>query len=356
MSSPVFNSQQETVPGRPQFKFGSWTQVWRPRIFWVNVALLIATVGIGILSLTVGDYQLALAEVYRAIFVDRSGLQHDIVTGWRGSRAVAGITVGMALGLAGAIFQTITRNPLASPDILGVTTGASAFAVTALLASGGLLKSIGVPASAFIGGLLVSLIIGFLARGGLDSFRLVFAGVIMNSLCAAYITFVIVRADIRHVGKAQVWLSGSLGQANWDNVLPVILIVGLALPLLGWLTFQLEALSLGSQTATALGVPARRTQGLLLLMGVLAAAVAVSLSGPIAFVAFVAPHLTRWLTGQSSAPMFTSMLAGALVVVASDLVVRALLPGSLPVGLVTAAIGGALLLQVLVSQNRKVTL
>ena len=343
------------VAGRPQAKLGSFSAVWRPRIFWVNIALLAALLMVSVFSLTIGDYQLSLAEVYQAIFVDRDGIRRDIVLQWRGSRAAAGIAVGMALGLAGAIFQTITRNPLASPDILGVTTGASAFAVTALLGSGSFLKAIGVPASAFIGGLLVSLAIGVLASGGLDSFRLVFAGVIMNSLCAAYITFIIVRSDIRHVGKAQVWLAGSLGQANWDSTLPVLIVVALTLPLLGWIAFQLDALALGSETASAIGVPAQRSQGILLLIGVFTAALAVSISGPIGFVAFVAPHLTRWLTASPIAPLWTAMLSGALVVIVSDLAVRTLLPGSLPVGLVTSAIGGALLLQVLISQNRKVT-
>ena len=273
---------------------------------------------------------------------------------------VTALGVGAALGFAGAIFQTITRNPLASPDILGVTSGASAFALTALLAGGSAgmtLRALGVPLSAFLGGLAVSAAIWWLSRGaGLGSFQLVFAGIIINALATAYNSFLLVRADYRDVGKAQAWVTGSVGSSGWHDAIAVLIALAVVIPLLRWAAFKLEALSLGEDTAAGLGVEPRRTQLILMLMAVMLASMSVAASGPIAFVAFVAPQIGRKITHTATPPLGTAMLAGAAIVSVADLAVRTLVPGNLPVGTATTAIGGAVLLYTLLRATRKVSI
>ena len=241
-----------------------------------------------------------------------------------------------------------------------MTSGASAFALTALLAgggAGGFLQSIGVPASAFLGGVTVSAAIWWLSRGGgLGSFQLIFAGIIISALAMAYNSFLIVRADYRDVGKAQAWVTGSVGSSDWRDAAAVLVALAVVVPLLGWVAFQLEALSLGEDTAAGLGVAPRRTQLILMAIAVALTSTAVAASGPIAFVAFVAPQVGRRLAKAPTPPLGTAMLTGAAIVAGADLAVRTLVPGNLPVGVATSAIGGAVLLYTLFRATRKVTI
>lgn len=329
------------------------------RIVAVNIAVALAALAAAVAGVMVGDFGISLADIASALTGHASGITRTVVLEWRLPRVVTALAVGAALGFAGAIFQTITRNPLASPDILGVTSGASAFALTALLAGGGsgvLLQSLGVPLSAFLGGLVVSAAIWWLGRGGLGSFRLIFAGIIINALAVAYNSFLLVRADYRDAGKAQAWVTGSVGSANWRDAAAVLVALVVVLPLLRWAAFQLEALSLSEDTAAGLGVEPRRTQLVLLVTAVALTSTAVAAAGPIAFVAFVAPQVGRRLAKAPTPPLGTAMLTGAAIVAAADLAVRTLVPGDLPVGVATSAIGGAALLYALARATRKVTL
>lgn len=308
----------------------------------------------------VGDFGLTLHDVVAALAGQSTGLARTVVLEWRLPRVVTALAVGAALGFAGAIFQTVTRNPLASPDILGVVSGASAFALTALLAGGGtgvMLSALGVPLSAFVGGVAVSGAMWWLGRGGgLGSFQLVFAGIILNALAMAYNSFLLVRADYRDVGKAQAWVTGSVGSSSWGDAAAVLVTLALVVPLLRWAAFQIEALSLGDDMAAGLGIDPRRTQLALMVLAVALTSAAVAASGPIAFVAFVAPHVGRRLAHAPTPPLSTAMLAGALIVAGADLAVRTLVPGNLPVGVATSALGGAALLYALMRTTRKVTL
>lgn len=330
------------------------------RRFAVNTVLAVLCLATAISGVMVGDFGLSIQDVAAALAGQSSGITRTVVLEWRLPRVVTALAVGAALGFAGALFQTITRNPLASPDILGVTSGASAFALTALLASGSsgvLLSLLGVPFSAFIGGIAASGAIWWLSRGGgLGSFQLVFAGIIINALAVAYNSFLLVRADYRDVGKAQAWVTGSVGSSGWSDAAAVLIAFALVVPLLRWMEFQLEALSLGEDTAAGLGVDPRRTQLLLMMVAVALTSTAVAASGPISFVAFVAPQVGRRLANAPTPPLSTAMLAGALVVTGADLAMRTLVPGNLPVGVATSAIGGAALLYALMRATRKVTL
>ena len=330
------------------------------RVLAMNSALAVLALAAAFGGVMVGDFELSGRDVVSAFMGQTTELARTVVLEWRLPRVVTALGVGAALGFAGAIFQTITRNPLASPDILGVTSGASAFALTALLAGGSAgmtLRALGVPLSAFLGGLAVSAAIWWLSRGaGLGSFQLVFAGIIINALATAYNSFLLVRADYRDVGKAQAWVTGSVGSSGWHDAIAVLIALAVVIPLLRWAAFKLEALSLGEDTAAGLGVEPRRTQLILMLMAVMLASMSVAASGPIAFVAFVAPQIGRKTTHTATPPLGTAMLAGAAIVSVADLAVRTLVPGNLPVGIATTAIGGAVLLYTLLRATRKVSI
>ncbi|WP_010120747.1 FecCD family ABC transporter permease [Corynebacterium nuruki] len=351
------------VPGRPAFRIGRLSTVWRPRQFLVTVGLIVLGVFLFALSIGLGDYPLSPWRVLEIVFTNGgTRIEHLVVFEWRMPRTVTGILVGSALGVSGALTQSVTRNALASPDILGITTGASAMAVTIIVLGGGAggfmgwLAGVGIPVATLIGGLLTGVVIWLLAyRRGMDPFRLVLSGIIISALLTAYINFLMTRADLQDASQAQMWLSGSLNNADWGKALPVIVIILVLTPLFVWIAFQLLANALGVDVAKALGQNVTLVQGLLLVMSVVLAAVAVSAAGPIGFVAFVSPQVARLLCGRPTPPLIASGLFGACLLLGADIVTQSLLPVELPVGLLTSAVGGVFLIYLLVKANRKTT-
>lgn len=365
------------VPGRPAFRVGALSTVWRPRHFFVTLGLAVATVMLFLLSICLGDYPLTTARVseiigarlfdalhltvLRDLIVDPSRIEELVVFEWRMPRSVTGVVVGAALGLSGALTQSVTRNALASPDILGITTGASAMAVTIIVlgggASGGLvgwLSGVGIPVAALAGGLLTGLAIWILAyRRGMDPFRLVLSGIIISALLMAYINFLMTRADLRDAATAQLWLSGSLNATNWTRALPVIILVLVGTPVFAWISFQLLAGVLGPDVSRSLGQNVTGVQVALLVFSVALAAVAVSAAGPVGFVAFVSPQIAQRLCGRPTPPLLASALFGACLLVLADMATQSLLPVELPVGLLTSAVGGLFLIYLLVQNNRR---
>jgi iron complex transport system permease protein len=163
------------------------------------------------------------------------------------------------------------------------------------------------------------------------------------------------RADLQDASQAQMWLSGSLNNADWGKALPVIVLILVLTPLFVWIAFQLLANALGVDVAKALGQNVTLVQALLLIMSVVLAAVAVSAAGPIGFVAFVSPQVARLLCGRPTPPIIASGLFGACLLLGADIVTQSLLPVELPVGLLTSAVGGVFLIYLLVKANRKTT-
>ncbi|MGP9759297.1 FecCD family ABC transporter permease [Corynebacterium sp. AOP12-C2-36] len=366
-----------SVPGRPAFRLGALSMVWRPRQFAVSAALAVSVVLLLLVSICLGDYPLTpirVAEVIvsrlfdalhltglRDMIVEPSRIEELVVFDWRMPRSVTAIVVGAALGLSGALTQSVTRNALASPDILGITTGASAMAVTIIVlgggASGGLvgwLSGVGIPVAALIGGLLTGLAIWLLAyQRGMDPFRLVLSGIIISALLMAYISFLMTRADLRDATTAQMWLSGSLNASNWTRAMPVILLVLIGVPVFAWISFQLMASILGPDVARSLGQNVTGVQVALLVFSVALAAVAVSAAGPIGFVAFVSPQIAQRLCGRSTPPLLASGLFGSCLLILADMATQSILPVELPVGLLTSAVGGMFLIYLLIQNNRR---
>jgi iron complex transport system permease protein len=282
-------------------------------------------------------------------------------------RAVIGTLAGGALGLSGGLFQTMLRNPLASPDVIGISSGASAAAVIAIVVFGA--SNAVVSGAALAGALGVAALIYAVSRvgplgsghapggrGDAAGNRLILAGVGIAAALQAVVSFLMTRADIRTAADALVWLSGSLNAASWDRAGTLCLAVFVLVPAVAFLAGRLRVLELGDDAAAGLGVRVGSTRLAVVVAAVALAAAATAAAGPVAFVAFLAGPTARRFVRKPSLP--ASALTGALIILAADYVAANLAPlllqGTvLPVGVVTGALGAPFLLWLLVSSNRK---
>lgn len=264
-------------------------------------------------------------------------------------QAILGLLAGASFGMAGAIFQSMLRNPLASPDIIGISYGASATAVAAMVIFG--VRGAGVSVAAIIGALLVALLITLLARGR-GGTGLILIGIGAAAFMQAAVTFLLSRADINNAQEVLVWLTGSLNSANWERVTILALALVVLLPLIAGGSRDLGGLALGDDTAAGLGFNVPRARLLLTILGVLLAALATAAAGPISFVAFLSGPIAKRLNGGvASLPL--SALVGSAIVLAGNFAAVNAIPGtSLPVGVVTGALGAPFLLWLLISSNR----
>ncbi|WP_308416846.1 iron chelate uptake ABC transporter family permease subunit [Streptomyces sp. AJS327] len=313
----------------------------------LGLALFLAVVA----HLTLGESTVPPVEVVRVLF----GLPSpdELVVGTlRLPRLTVGLLAGAALGAAGALIQTVARNPLASPEIIGVTHGASALTVGAM--TFGLTSYTLLPYVSVAGGLLAAtLVYVFAWRGGLHATRFILIGigfaVALRSLTQLFLT----KGDYLVAQQAQVWMTGSLNGRGWDQAGPLALALLLLLPALCWAARAQRDVALDDATATALGVRLGRVRLGLVLTGVVLASVATGAAGPIDFVALLAPQLARRLTRTATIPLLSSALLGAFLVVLGDLLARRLFaPTELPVGVLTAAVGAPYLIWLIVRSHR----
>jgi iron complex transport system permease protein len=326
----------------------------------VLLAVLVA------LDLSLGDFKIPVGDVVRTLLGGGDPGQQFIVNELRLPQTLVALLVGAALGLSGALMQTFARNPLASPDLLGVTQGAAFGAVAVIVLAGssgfggglvtGHLQQIGVPVAAFIGGLGTAALLYVLSwRRGIDGQRLILIGIGLAAALTALTDWLLVRARIQDAASAQVWLNGSLSGRGWEHATPLLWTMALLVPVSLVLVRSLNAMQLGDESASGLGVRLGRTQLLTLVAAVGLAAVAVSAAGPLEFVALVVPQIALRLTGGSRPPMLASMTFGACLVVGADLITRVVIPFALPAGLVTAVLGAPYLIWLLLRSNRKVS-
>lgn len=350
-----------TVPGRPAFRIGTLSVVRRTAMVAVTALLLVAAFILLCVNIGRGEFSVPVPTVAEILFGGGSTLERFIVMDLRLPRGLTALLTGLALGISGALTQSILRNPLASPDILGITAGASAAAVTLLVLGGGgtvvgALAVLGVPLAALLGGIVTAAAIYLLAwRGGVQGYRIVLIGIGANAMLVALIQWLLISADINDVARAQVWLNGSLNGSDWAQVWPVAIGVAIVGTLALVSSFHLGALRLGDDNARALGVRLQSRQATLLLAAVALAAIATAAAGPIGFVALAAPQVAMRLLRTPGPPVIASALAGAVLVLGSDVIGRTVLPVELPVGIVTSALGGPFLIYLLIRTNRKVT-
>lgn len=292
-----------------------------------------------------GDYTITIPDFFRVLLgADIPGATYILMES-KLPRALLGVLVGAAFGIGGAIFQTTLRNPLASPDVIGVSMGASAAAVFAIVMLG--LDGTAVSAFAVAGALGVSVVVRLVA-GTTSGYRLVLVGIGIAAALQSVIQYLFTRADLYDAHLALRWLTGSVSAADWPTLRLLTGLLLVLLPAVIWLARSLRVIELGADTAAGLGVTSRRTDALLLLAVVLIA-VAVAAAGPIAFVSFLAGPIARALNRGRTA-LAGAALVGGVLVVGADYVADYLIADiNFPVGVVTGAFGAPFLLWLVAS-------
>lgn len=326
--------------------------VLAPRSLVVAVLVLSAILALATLSLMSGDYPLTPGQVWGALLGEREGLAPVVVLEWRLPRVLAAVLLGGALALSGALFQTVTRNPLASPDVIGLSHGAfSGMLVTTLLAG---TSWAAVTVGSLLGGLLAAGAIYLLAlRGGIQGFRFIVVGIAISSMLASLNTWMLLQIELETAMFASAWGAGSLNGVTTAQVLGAgICVASLSLALV-LVAPALRQLDLGDDAASALGVNVQRLQGGVILLGVALVCVATAVVGPISFVALAAPQVARRLAATAYLPLGLSALVGALVLLAADHVAQHVLPVSLPAGVVTVVLGGMFLVWMVIHEIRR---
>jgi iron complex transport system permease protein len=333
------------------------------RVLIVTLICLTAAVVIALIGVIAGSSSLTLADVVRTLVGAGTPGQQLIVIELRLPRVVAGLLVGAALGLAGALTQTFARNPLATPDILGVTSGASLGAVSAIVLAGGSysvgagLLSLGLPAVAVLGALVTSAIVyGVSWKSGVNSYRLILIGIGATAALGGLTSYLIARAQITDATAAAQWLVGSLSGVSWASVWPVLVCLVIVIPIALVQSTNLEITQLGDEVSTSLGVAVQRHRLIVIVCAVVLTAAAVSASGPIEFVAFVAPQIARRLGRTGRPPLLAAGLVGAIIVTGGDALARGVLPGQVPVGIITAIIGAPYLIWLLTRRKERESL
>ncbi|NEN79209.1 iron chelate uptake ABC transporter family permease subunit [Nocardioides zeae] len=302
------------------------------------VAALVAL----LVNLLLGSYTFTAPDAVRIIVgsgIDRPTAEF-ILMEQKLPRALTALLAGLCFGASGAVFQTVLRNPLASPDIVGISTGASAAAVVALLVFGA--RGDVVALAAEVGAVGIALVVRWVA-GGIGSYRLVLVGVGIASAMLSVIHYLFTRAAIWDAQLALRWLTGSVAAAGWDEVRLLVVVLVVLLPLLWWSASSLRITELGPDAASGLGVTARRAE-LVMLVAVLLVAAGVAVVGPIAFLAFLSGPIARAMNaGRTS--VIGGALVGATLLLAADYVGHYLIGDvNMPAGIITGAVGAPFLL------------
>jgi iron complex transport system permease protein len=320
----------------------------------VGLALLVAALFTA--SMMMGDFPVTPPEIVTSLLSPFTGTVQKgidfIVLGVRLPRALVALTAGVAFGLSGVLFQGVLRNPLASPDVIGITMGSSTVAVFAIIVlhwGGGWLAG-----AALAGGVATAGLIYLLAwQQGVSPYRVVLVGIGIGAVMTAIMSYIFTRARLVEVQEAVTWLTGSLNGSQLKDAVQLgaeVIVLGL---LLIPLSRAARALELGDDTARALGSRVERARFLLLGVGVALCALATAVTGPIAFVALMAGPIARLLLGPSGGAILPAALTGAAVTLGADLIAQHLFFSvQLPVGVVTGGIGALFLIAMLITANR----
>ncbi len=304
-----------------------------PFVMLLGVLFIVA-----ISSLFVGAANLTSIEVVSTLL---NGGEHDfIVNQYRLPRLILAILVGAGLGLSGAIVQGVIRNPLASPDLMGISAGAGLFATGLLVVVPDAPDSY-LPIAAVIGGIFAAVIIWVITRLSKPTpARLALIGISISAFLGSMIDFLLVVHPIE-INTAMIWLTGSLWGRNWDQVPYIIAALAVLVPIAWWLAWKLNVMSLGEENATSLGVVPKRVQVSALGVAVILSSVSVSICGTISFVGLLAPHLSRLIVGHDHKRLLPcAAIIGGLLVLVSDALARGIQPPvELPAGVLTSLIG-----------------
>ncbi|MET7276341.1 iron chelate uptake ABC transporter family permease subunit [Streptomyces flaveolus] len=318
----------------------------------VVALLLVVALAASVLLIGTGEFEIPAGDVLKTLAGDGNPSQEFIVNELRLPRVLVGLLVGAALGLGGALFQAISRNPLGSPDVLGLGQGATAGALVMIVLFSGTATQ--VTLGALAGGLVTGVGIYVLAwKRGVHGYRLVLVGIGMSAIVTAINGYLMTRADIVDAARAVVWMTGSLDGRDWAQVWPLLALCAVLVPLVLANGRALRLMEMGDDISYALGVRVERVRMLLMVAAVLLTAAATAAAGPVSFVALTAPQLARRLTRSPGPNLLPSLCMGATLLVGADWVSqRAFGADQLPVGVVTGVLGGVYLLWLLVTERK----
>lgn len=324
------------------------------RLTAVTLVLIGLTLLAAAYAITLGRISIPLGEVLATLTGHGDGgMQQQIILNLRLPRVLVAIFVGAALGVSGAVFQSVSRNTLGSPDIIGFTTGAATGALVQLVLFNG--GPLAVAFSAVSGGILTAAIVYLLSfkHGATGGYRLVLMGIGAGATLNAVNGLMLVRGDLDNAVAANLWLAGSLNARNWEHVFPVMAGCILLIPLIGMAVARLGLIEMGDDIARQLGVNVERTRFGMIVCAVLLAGLATGAAGPIAFVALAAPQLAVRLTGGRGVPVASAAAMGAFLLVLADLLTQlAAINLVLPIGRMTGLVGGIYLLWLLTRSRR----
>ncbi|KUF19392.1 FecCD family ABC transporter permease [Streptomyces silvensis] len=326
----------------------------RRRAVLVCALLWITLIALALWAFTLGSYPLSLGDLTAVMTGTARNSVRTVVLEWRAPRIVAAVLFGAALAVGGAIFQSLTRNPLGSPDVIGFTTGSYTGVVLTLLA--GATSYSALAAGALAGGLLTAFAVYLLAfQRGAGGFRLIVVGIAVGAMLSSLNTWFLVKADVDSALRAAVWGAGSLSGVGWPAVTTAAVVLAGVAAAAPVAQRRMRRLELGDDTAAMLGVPVERTKLMLVVLGVAATAAVTAVAGPIAFVALAAPQIARRLTGHgNSVDLVGAGLVGAILLLGADIAAQHAISGvQLPTGAVTVCVGGAYLLVLLVREGRR---
>lgn len=321
--------------GRASFSAGRRTVVAISILFVLSLLLFIA-------GLSMGSEFISPIEVFKHLLGMGTGEHSFVIDTLRLPRMLLSLLVGAALGISGLILQGIVRNPLASPDIIGVTGGASVAAVVFIVYFSGTISIKWLPLAAILGAAVISLLIYALAwKKGVSPIRLVLIGIGIAAATGASTTMMIVLSSTASLNKAYVWMTGSVYGANWDEVYAMLPWLLVCVPLALFFSKSVNVQELGDQAAIGLGARVQLHRFCLLIISVALAGSAVAFAGGIGFVGLIAPHIARKIVGRSFARLVpVCAMIGGLIVCTADIIARtAFLPLDVPAGVFTAGIG-----------------
>ncbi|MEU2243466.1 FecCD family ABC transporter permease [Streptomyces sp. NPDC033754] len=325
---------------------------YEPRAALSVLGLLVLTAAVAVVLIGTGDFPMTPGEVVDTLLGKGTVVQEFAVMDLRLPRVLVAVLVGAALAVGGAVFQSVSRNPLGSPDVIGFGQGATVGALAVIVLFQG--DAAAAAGGAVVGGLVTGVTIYLLAwKKGVHGYRLVLVGIGAAAMLTSVIHYLITKANLVDATRATVWMTGSLDGRDWSQFWPLFAVCCVLLPLVLGHGRALRMLEMGDDAAYALGVKVERTRIVLMASAVLLVAVATSAAGPIVFVSLSAPQLARRLTRAPGPNLAASALMGSALLLSADwIATNAFGERQLPVGVVTGILGGCYLLWLLVTERK----
>lgn len=324
----------------------------RRRFILVTSILAILAFALCCAMLMLGNTIYPAQDVIRVLLGEKVKGASFAVGTIRFPRMIAGIFAGFAFGVGGYVFQTMLRNPLANPNVIGITAGSSAAAVFCIIVLHA--SNMVVSIASVVGGLATVIVIFLLSKGASFSIgRLILVGIGIQAILNAVISYLLLIGQQHDLPTAMRWLSGSLNGSKMENLFPLIITVLIFAPIIIGLGKRLDMLELGEQAATSLGVDTDKTRLVLVISSVLVIALATATTGPIAFVAFLSGPIAKRLVGVGFSGIIPAGLVGIILVLASDLIGQFAFVARYPVGVITGILGAPYLIYLLIRMNRK---